>query len=72
MRQLKKLKIYNLRSSSDAEGRLTVDVDKFSHNDGINEVISIILKGGGIISSISTTDPSLEDVFVSLTSNGVK
>ncbi|MDR1820303.1 MAG: ATP-binding cassette domain-containing protein [Methanobrevibacter sp.] len=63
---------YNLRSSSDDEGRLTVDVDKFSHKDGINEVIVIILKGGGIISSISTTDPSLEDVFVSLTSNGMK
>jgi len=59
---------YNLRSSSDDEGRLTVDVDKFSHKDGINEVIFIILKGGGIVSSISTTDPSLEDVFVSLTS----
>ncbi|MDR2624091.1 MAG: ATP-binding cassette domain-containing protein [Methanobrevibacter sp.] len=63
--------VYDLRSSYDERGRLTVDVDKFSHREGISDVIAIILKGGGLISSISTTDPSLEDVFVDLTSKGV-
>ncbi|MDR2831265.1 MAG: ATP-binding cassette domain-containing protein [Methanobrevibacter sp.] len=64
--------VYDLKSSHDAKGRLTVDVDKFSHREGISEVISIILKDGGVISSISTTDPSLEDVFFDLTSKGVE
>ncbi|MDR3291906.1 MAG: ATP-binding cassette domain-containing protein [Methanobrevibacter sp.] len=64
--------IYNLRSSYDDEGRLTVDVDKFSHREGITKVIAIILGGGGLISSISTNDPSLEDVFVNLTSKGLE
>lgn len=64
--------VYSLRSSYDDEGRLTVDVDKFSHRDGISKVIAIVLKGGGLISSISTNDPSLEDVFTNLTSKGME
>ncbi|MBE6486467.1 MAG: ATP-binding cassette domain-containing protein [Methanosphaera stadtmanae] len=33
----------------------------------VNEVISTILKNGGNIASIKTNDPTLEDVFVSIT-----
>jgi ABC-2 type transport system ATP-binding protein len=61
--------VNNLRVSD--EGRIIAKIDKFSHKEGINEIVAIILENEGIISSISTNDPSLEDVFVSLTSKGV-
>ncbi|KZX15610.1 ATP-binding cassette domain-containing protein [Methanobrevibacter curvatus] len=52
----------------DDHGRITADIDQFSDNRGINNVIGIILKNQGLVTSISTNDPSLEDVFVDLTS----
>jgi ABC-2 type transport system ATP-binding protein len=61
--------VNNLRVSN--EGRIIAEIDKFSHKEGINKLIAIILENKGIISSISTNDPSLEDVFVSLTNKGV-
>jgi ABC-2 type transport system ATP-binding protein len=39
--------------------------------DAINNVISTIMTNGGNISSISTKDPSLEDVFMKVTSKNV-
>ncbi|KZX16053.1 ATP-binding cassette domain-containing protein [Methanobrevibacter filiformis] len=50
------------------EGRITVDIDQLYKDTGINEVIGIVMKNNAKITSISTNDPSLEDVFVNLTS----
>ncbi|MCL2157364.1 MAG: ATP-binding cassette domain-containing protein [Methanobrevibacter sp.] len=63
--EVKKLDIvYNVKVNDN--GRLTVDVDKFIE-DGVNNVIRSIVKNNGVITSINTKDPSLEDVFVELT-----
>jgi ABC-2 type transport system ATP-binding protein len=57
--------VYNVKVNDN--GRLTVDVDKFTE-DSVNKVIRLIVKNNGNITSINTKDPSLEDVFVELTS----
>ena len=49
------------------EGRITVDIDQSYKETGINEVIKIVMINDAKITSISTNDPSLEDVFVNLT-----
>lgn len=51
--------------------RITIRIDERSEND-INTVIKTILDNGGIIKSISTKDPSLEDVFIKVTSEKVE
>ena len=56
--------VYNVKVNDN--GRLSVDVDKFSE-EGVNTVIRSIVKNNGIITSINTKDPSLEDVYVELT-----
>ncbi|MGL4670221.1 MAG: ATP-binding cassette domain-containing protein [Methanobacteriaceae archaeon] len=50
--------------------RITVDVDQFDDN-ALNDVIWAIMQNNGNITSISTKDPSLEDVFISVTSKEV-
>ena len=63
--ELKSLDIvYNVKVNDN--GRLTVDLDKFEEN-ALNNVIQLIVKNNGNITSINTKDPSLEDVFVELT-----
>ncbi|KZX16503.1 daunorubicin/doxorubicin resistance ATP-binding protein DrrA [Methanobrevibacter cuticularis] len=57
--------VYGVKQSHNK--RISVDIDQFSKDDGINEVIEIIMKNNGNITSITTNDPSLEDVFVDLT-----
>ena len=56
--------VYNVKVNDN--GRLIVDVDKFTE-DSVNNVIRSIVKNNGNITSINTKDPSLEDVFVDLT-----
>ncbi|MDI9623341.1 MAG: ATP-binding cassette domain-containing protein [Methanothermobacter sp.] len=51
--------------------RITIKIDERSEN-GVNTVIKTILDNDGIIKSISTKDPSLEDVFIKVTSEKVK
>ncbi|MBC7100677.1 ATP-binding cassette domain-containing protein [Methanothermobacter tenebrarum] len=51
--------------------RITIKIDERSEN-GVNTVIRTILDNDGIIKSISTKDPSLEDVFIKVTSEKVK
>ena len=49
-----------------ASGRITMDID--DSDEAVSEVISDIIEHGGNITSIATKDPSLEDVFVRVTS----
>jgi len=46
-------------------GRLVMDID--SSDESVSQIISEIIGQGGNITSISTKDPSLEDVFMSVT-----
>jgi ABC-2 type transport system ATP-binding protein len=46
-------------------GRLVMDID--SSDESVSLIISEIIGQGGNITSISTKDPSLEDVFMSVT-----
>ena len=60
--------VYNVRVTETGKGsRLAIDVDKFAENS-VNNVIWSIVKNDGNITSINTKDPSLEDVFVDVTS----
>jgi ABC-2 type transport system ATP-binding protein len=62
--QLKNLSItYNITKQS--SGRITLDI--LDSDESVTEVISTIIMNNGIITSISTKDPSLEDVFVKVT-----
>lgn len=47
-------------------GRITMDID--DEDDAITKVIADIIEHGGNITSIATKDPSLEDVFMRVTS----
>jgi len=51
--------------------RITIKIDEGSEN-GVNTTIRTILDNNGIIKSISTKDPSLEDVFIKVTSKKVE
>jgi ABC-2 type transport system ATP-binding protein len=60
--------VYKIDMADTEEGsRLTIAVDKFSQ-ESVNNVIWSIVKNDGNITSINTRDPSLEDVFVDVTS----
>ena len=47
-------------------GRIIMDID--DSDEAVTQVISDIIKNGGNITSIATKDPSLEDVFMRVTS----
>lgn len=49
-----------------ASGRITIDMD--DEDDSISKVLADIIDLGGNITSISTKDPSLEEVFMRVTS----
>lgn len=49
-----------------ASGRITMDID--DEDDAITKVIADIIEFGGNITSIATKDPSLEEVFMRVTS----
>jgi len=60
--------VYHLTTNESGEGtRLTIAVDRFAENS-VNNVIWSIVKNSGNITSINTKDPSLEDVFIDVTS----
>lgn len=46
-------------------GRIVMDIE--SSEEAVSEILSEIISQGGNITSISTKDPSLEDVFMSVT-----
>ena len=47
-------------------GRVELKIDKFEES-AVNDIIKVVIDKGGIISSISTQEPSLEDVFIKTT-----
>lgn len=49
-----------------ASGRITMDIE--DSDEAVTQVISNIIEHGGNITSIATKDPSLEDVFMRVTS----
>ncbi|MGZ7070486.1 MAG: ATP-binding protein DrrA1-3 family domain-containing protein, partial [Methanobacterium sp.] len=51
-------------------GRITMDID--DEDDAVTQVISDIIEHGGNITSIATKDPSLEDVFMRVTSKKIE
>nr|WP_318526211.1 hypothetical protein [Methanobrevibacter arboriphilus] len=60
--------VYHVTSNQTSDGtRLTIAVDRFAENS-VSNVIAIVIKDDGNIKSINTRDPSLEDVFVDVTS----
>jgi ABC-2 type transport system ATP-binding protein len=52
--------------SEHLSGRITMDID--DEDEAVTKVIADIIEHGGNITSISTKDPSLEDVFMRVTS----
>lgn len=50
-------------------GRIIMDIE--SSDDSVSKVISEIIDNGGNITSIATKDPSLEDVFMSVTTRNI-
>ena len=48
-------------------GRINLRIDYFDDN-AVSNVLSTVLSCGGVIKSISTEEPSLEDVFIKSTS----
>ncbi|WP_409200925.1 ATP-binding cassette domain-containing protein [Methanobrevibacter sp. DSM 116169] len=68
-------KIKNLEYVHDLEiskqGRVALDINKFNEL-AINEIIKTVIDNGGIISSIDSEEPSLEDVFIKVTSEANK
>jgi len=69
LEDIKKLEIiYHVTCNQTNDGtRLTISVDRFAENS-VNSVISTIIENNGNIKSINTRDPSLEDVFIDVTS----
>jgi len=63
--RLKNLPEVDLLDEHDS-GRIVMDID--SKDESVSKIISEIINNGGTITSISTKDPSLEDVFMSVTS----
>lgn len=57
--------VYDLKIGK--QGRIELKIDKFN-DEAITEVIKTVVEDGGIISSIFTEEPSLEDVFIKVTS----
>jgi len=51
-------------------GRIVLDLE--SSDDAVTQIISEIIGNGGNITSISTKDPSLEDVFMSVTTRNIE
>ena len=48
-------------------GRINIRIDYFD-DDALNSILGGIINSGGVVKSISTEEPSLEDVFIKSTS----
>ena len=47
-------------------GRFNLRIDNFD-DDAVNDVLKDIIRAGGVVKSIFTQEPSLEDVFIKAT-----
>ena len=52
-------------------GRINIRIDYFD-DDALNSILDSIINSGGIFKSISTEEPSLEDVFIKSTSEVIE
>ena len=52
-------------------GRINIRIDYFD-DDALNSILDCIINSGGIFKSISTEEPSLEDVFIKSTSGVIE
>lgn len=52
-------------------GRINIRIDYFD-DDALNSILDTVIKSGGVIKSVSTEEPSLEDVFIKATSEVVE
>ena len=52
-------------------GRINIRIDYFD-DDALNSILDSIINSGGIFKSISTEEPSLEDVFIKSTSGVIE
>lgn len=68
LNHLKNLSIVHDVAVNDS-GRITVEIE--DSDDAVTKVIADIIEHGGNITSIATKDPSLEDVFVRVTSKKI-
>jgi len=64
LNQLENLSI-TYKITKQNSGRITMEIE--DSDESVTQVISTIIMNNGIITSISTKDPSLEDVFVKVT-----
>ena len=47
-------------------GRINIRIDYFD-DDALNSILDTVIKSDGVIKSVSTEEPSLEDVFIKAT-----
>ena len=52
-------------------GRINIRIDYFD-DDALNSILDTVIKSDGVIKSVSTEEPSLEDVFIKATSEVVE
>ena len=52
-------------------GRINIRIDYFDE-DALNSILDTVIKSDGVIKSVSTEEPSLEDVFIKATSEVVE
>ena len=52
-------------------GRINIRIDYFD-DDALNSILDTVIKSDGVIKSVSTEEPSLEDVFIKSTSEVVE
>ena len=52
-------------------GRINIRIDYFD-DDTLNSILDTVIKSDGVIKSVSTEEPSLEDVFIKATSEVVE
>lgn len=52
-------------------GRINIRIDYFD-DDALNSILDTVIKSDGVIKSVSTEEPSLEDVFIKATSEVIE
>ena len=61
-----KTKPYVYSATKVKNGRIALQIENFN-DEAVNDVIKTVIEADGVISSIETEEPSLEDVFITTT-----